>query len=117
MDRHGQARDVTLHHFVTDQDQDLRFLAHVISKADEIREDLGSANELFDEAAHRRLVEGESAATVRADLDRRVAAAHGRAALRAAGVSLRQASGEGAHRRHAALLPFFAIVAVITSLR
>ena len=30
-------------------------------KADEIREDLGSANELFDEAAHRRLVEGESA--------------------------------------------------------
>jgi hypothetical protein len=81
LDRHGQARDVTVHHFVTDQDQDLAFLAHVIRKADEIREDLGSANELFDEAAHRRLVEGETAAAVQTDLDRRVAAARGRAAV------------------------------------
>jgi superfamily II DNA or RNA helicase len=83
LDRHGQARDVTVHHFVTDQDQDLNFLAHVIRKADEIREDLGSANELFDEAAHRRLVEGESTAAVQADLDRRVTAARGRAAIEA----------------------------------
>jgi hypothetical protein len=81
IDRHGQARDVTVYHFVTGQDQDLKFLAHVIHKADEIREDLGSANELFDEAAHRRLVEGESVAAVQADLDRRVAAARGRAAI------------------------------------
>jgi len=81
LDRHGQARDVTVHHFVSDQDQDLRFLAHVLRKADEIREDLGSANELFDEAAHRRLVDGESAAAVQADLDRRVTAAIGRAAM------------------------------------
>jgi len=81
VDRHGQGRDVTVHHFVSDQDQDLAFLAHVLRKADEIREDLGSANELFDEAAHRRLVEGESAASVQADLDRRVTAARGRAAI------------------------------------
>lgn len=81
VDRHGQGRDVTVHHFVTDQDQDLRFLAHVLRKADEIREDLGSANELFDEAAHRRLVEGESASSVQADLDKRVAEAKGRAAI------------------------------------
>lgn len=81
IDRHGQARDVTIHHFVTDQDQDLAFLAHVIRKADEIREDLGSANELFDEAAHRRLVNGESAAVVRSDFDRRVAVARGRATI------------------------------------
>ena len=53
IDRHGQPRDVTIFHFVTDQDQDLAFLSHVIRKADEIREDLGSANEIFDEAAHR----------------------------------------------------------------
>jgi superfamily II DNA or RNA helicase len=79
IDRHGQARDVTVHHFVTDEDQDLAFLSHVIHKADEIREDLGSANDLFDEAAHRRLVDGESATTVKADLDRRVVAARGRA--------------------------------------
>ena len=83
IDRHGQARDVTIHHFVTDEDQDLAFLSHVIHKADEIREDLGSANELFDEAAHRRLVDGESAAAVKADLDRRVVAARGRAKVEA----------------------------------
>jgi len=81
VDRHGQARDVTVFHFVTDQVQDLKFLAHVIRKADEIREDLGSVNELFDEAAHRRLVQGESIATVQADLDRGVTAARGRAAI------------------------------------
>jgi len=83
IDRHGQARDVTVHHFVSDQDQDLRFLAHVIAKAHDIREDLGSANELFDEAAHRRLVEGESVASVQADLDQRVDRALGRAVIEA----------------------------------
>jgi Helicase conserved C-terminal domain/SNF2-related domain len=83
LDRHGQARDVTIHHFVSDQDQDLRFLAHVLRKADEIREDLGSANELFDEAAHRKLVDGESLASVQIDLDRRLEAARGRAAIEA----------------------------------
>jgi hypothetical protein len=83
IDRHGQARDVTVHHFMTDQVQDLRFLAHVIAKADEIREDLGSANELFDEAAHRRLVDGESVAAVQADLDRGITAARGRASYEA----------------------------------
>ena len=85
VDRHGQARNVTVHHFVSDQDQDLRFLAHVMAKAHDIREDLGSANELFDEAAHRRLVEGESVALVQADLDSRVAKALGRAAVEADG--------------------------------
>lgn len=83
LDRHGQARDVTVHHFMSDTDQDLRFLAHVINKANDIREDLGSANELFDEAAHRRLVLGESASTVQADLDNRIAAARGRASFKA----------------------------------
>ena len=78
VDRHGQPRDVTIFHFVTDQDQDLAFLSHVIKKADEIREDLGSANEIFDEAAHRRLVDGESARDVEADLDRRVQQALGK---------------------------------------
>ena len=58
LDRYGQARDVTVHHFVSDQNQDLRFLDHVIRKADEIREDLGSVNELFDEATHREADRG-----------------------------------------------------------
>ncbi len=83
LDRYGQARDVTIYHFLSDDDPDLRFLAHVLRKADEIREDLGSVNELFDEAAHRRLIEGEAADAVRADLDRLIAAARGRAAFEA----------------------------------
>jgi len=83
LDRHGQARDVTIHHFVSDRDHDLKFLAHVIAKADEIREDLGSTNELFDEAAHRRLVEGEALDVVQRDLDRRLQAARGRATIEA----------------------------------
>ena len=83
IDRHGQPRDVTIFHFVTDQDQDLAFLAHVIRKADEIREDLGSANEIFDEAAHRRLIAGESASDVQAALDLRLAQATGRVRIEA----------------------------------
>ena len=70
LDRYGQARDVNVHYFVGSTDQDLRFLAHVVHKADEIREDLGSVNEVFDRAAHRRLIRGEPEAAVRADLDR-----------------------------------------------
>ena len=58
LDRYGQARDVTIHHFVAGQDPDIRFLDHVIRKADEIREDLGAVNEIFDRAVHRRLIEG-----------------------------------------------------------
>ncbi|MFH2076656.1 MAG: helicase-related protein, partial [Pseudomonadota bacterium] len=103
VDRHGQARDVTVYHFVTDRDQDLNFLAHVIRKADEIREDLGSANELFDEAAHRRLVEGESAAAVQADLDRRIASARGRAAVEADATTETGAEGRAADDRLRAL--------------
>ena len=83
IDRHGQPRDVTIFHFVTDQDQDLAFLSHVIRKADEIREDLGSANEIFDEAAHRRLIAGESASDVQAALDLRLAQAKGRVRIEA----------------------------------
>ncbi len=103
VDRHSQARDVTVHHFVTDQDQDLSFLAHVIRKADEIREDLGSANDLFDEAAHRRLVEGESVATVQADLDRRITKARGRSAINADDSTDTGAEGKAAGDRLTAL--------------
>ncbi|HLU47305.1 MAG TPA: helicase-related protein, partial [Planctomycetota bacterium] len=79
LDRHGQARDVTVFYFVSDRDQDVRFLAHVLRKANDIREDLGSANELFDEAAHRRLVEGEDERRVAGDLDLRIEKTRGRA--------------------------------------
>lgn len=109
IDRHGQARDVTVRYFMTDQDQDLRFLAHVIGKADEIREDLGSANELFDEAAHRRLVDGESATAVQKDLDLRIDAARGRAAMPADDTIAtgQEADGVGASEQMEALAAEF----------
>ncbi len=53
LDRHGQARDVHVFHFASDQDADLRFIAYLITKVDQIREDLGATGELFDEATHR----------------------------------------------------------------
>ena len=94
IDRYGQARDVTVHHFVSNADPDLRFLDHVIRKVDEIREDLGSVNEVFDRAAQRRLVQGEDAASVQAELDRGIAAARGSADL-AADVAVAVAGEEG----------------------
>ena len=81
LDRYGQGRDVTVHHFVSDADDDLRFLAHVIAKADDIREDLGTVNELFDRAAHRRLIEGHDLAIVQAELDASLAERGGATAI------------------------------------
>ncbi len=83
VDRLGQPRDVTIHHFASDDDQDLKFLAHVLRKTDEIREDLGSVNELFDEAAHRRLVEGVALPEVQKELDLRIVAVRGRSSIEA----------------------------------
>lgn len=81
LDRHGQARDVTVHHFSTDQDEDLAFLSYVVRKVDNIRHDLGSMGEVFDKALERRLVEGEAAERVRLDLDAGVERSRERAAV------------------------------------
>ena len=88
LDRYGQARDVTVHHFVSDTDPDLQFLAHVIGKVDEIREDLGSVNEVLDRAVHRRLIEGEDEPAVRRDMDNAIDAARGSAVFPADADSL-----------------------------
>ena len=77
LDRYGQGRDVTVHHFVSDAAEDLRFLAHVIAKAEDIREDLGTVHEIFDRAVHRRLIEGHDLATVQAELDANLAIRRG----------------------------------------
>ena len=81
LDRYGQGRDVTVHHFVSESDADLKFLDHVIRKADEIREDLGSLNEIFDRATHRRLIRGEDSVAVQAELDVSIDAARGKAMI------------------------------------
>ena len=75
IDRYGQGRDVTVHHFVSDSQPDLRFLDHVVRKAHEIREDLGSLNEIFSHAVYRRLIHGDNAAAVQAALDASLKAA------------------------------------------
>ncbi len=72
LDRHGQARDVTVHHFTSEDDADLKFLGHVVKKVDTIREDLGSMGEVFDAAFSRRFVDLEDSDRVISGLDRDV---------------------------------------------
>lgn len=79
LDRHGQARDVTVHHFTSNEDADLRFLAKVAQKVNTIREDLGSTGDVFDRAVERRLIEGADADEVERELDAGLERARGRA--------------------------------------
>lgn len=81
LDRHGQARDVTVHHFTSNEDADLRFLAKVAQKVNTIREDLGSTGDVFDRAVERRLIEGADADEVERELDAGLERARGRAEL------------------------------------
>lgn len=79
LDRHGQARDVFVFHFATEDDADLKFLAYVVGKVNSIREDLGSAGEIFDAAFQRRFVGGEAGEAVQKDLDLTLETVRGRA--------------------------------------
>lgn len=81
LDRHGQARDVWIHHFASEEDADLKFMAYLIGKVDTIREDLGATGELFDEATHRCLIEGHDVQEVQTELDARLEQARGAAAV------------------------------------
>ncbi|MGE0023682.1 MAG: DISARM system SNF2-like helicase DrmD [Hyphomicrobium sp.] len=81
LDRHGQARDVTVHHFTSNEDADLRFLAKVAQKVNTIREDLGSTGDVFDRAVERRLIDGADADAVYDELEVTIERARGRAAL------------------------------------
>lgn len=69
LDRHGQARDVVIHHFATEDDHDLAFLAHVIGKLETIREDIGATGELFERAFERRFIQGEDVKVLEKELD------------------------------------------------
>ena len=68
LDRHGQGRDVEVFHFTSEQSADLRFLAKVIEKVDQVREDLGSCGEVFDAGLRRRLISGEDTNVVAAEM-------------------------------------------------
>jgi superfamily II DNA or RNA helicase len=69
LDRHGQARDVIVFHFTSEDDADLKFLAHVVSKVNTIREELGSMGEVFDAAFQRRFVDLEDTHSIIRGLD------------------------------------------------
>jgi superfamily II DNA or RNA helicase len=79
LDRHGQARDVCVHHFTSSDDQDLAFLARIVEKVHQIRTDLGATGEIFCRGFERRFIEGEDARSlfesIVADADRRRARA------------------------------------------
>ncbi len=80
LDRHGQARDVYVHHFTSEDDADLRFLGRVVRKVESIREDLGSMGEVFDAAFQRRFQDLEDAAAVERQLEAAVTRRRGQAA-------------------------------------
>ncbi|MCB1221948.1 MAG: DEAD/DEAH box helicase [Planctomycetales bacterium] len=83
LDRYGQLRDVYVHHFVSDQAADLKFMDLLIRKVEQIREDLGATGELFDEAIHKRLIDGESVEDVQLFLDANVETARKAVAIEA----------------------------------
>ena len=74
IDRHGQARDVTIFHFKTDNDADLKFLAYVLNKANAIREDLGSMGEIFDAGFQRRFTDQQDTDSLVPDIDEKIEA-------------------------------------------
>ena len=69
LDRHGQARDVFVYHFTSEDDADLKFIGHVVRKVHDIREELGSMGEIFDAAFERRFQDLEQTETVMDELD------------------------------------------------
>ena len=72
LDRHGQARDVLVFHFASEDDEDLRFLSRVVEKVETIREDLGSVSEVLDSGLRRRLIQGAPADNTWGELDQAV---------------------------------------------
>ena len=51
--RHGQVRDVSVYYFRCDQEEDLTFLLKVAKKVEQVREDLGSVERVFNAAIQR----------------------------------------------------------------
>ncbi len=104
LDRHGQARDVTVFHFASSDDADLQFLEYVVDKVERIREDLGAMGEVFDQAFQQRFVAGEDIATVQAMVDAAAeAAARGDEVPRDDTVDPADVTGEAEGERLAAL--------------
>ncbi|WP_448604963.1 DISARM system SNF2-like helicase DrmD, partial [Thermoleptolyngbya sp.] len=82
LDRHGQARDVIVFHFTSEDDADLKFLAQVVDKVNTIREELGSMGEVFDAAFQRRFMDLEEGDRIVESLEAAIAQRRGRSEIR-----------------------------------
>lgn len=51
--RHGQVRDVSVYYFRCDEEEDMDFLFRVAQKVEQVRQDLGSVERVFDAAVQR----------------------------------------------------------------
>lgn len=51
--RHGQMRDVYVHYFRCNQEEDMEFLYKVAEKVEQVRQDLGSVERIFEAAIQR----------------------------------------------------------------
>jgi len=104
LDRHGQAQDVIVLHFTSDDDADLKFLARVVEKVNTIREELGSMGEVFDAAFQRRFNELEDTDRVVQGLDEAVNYRRGRSQIpRSEEIAVGQAAAEALHTLEAEL--------------
>lgn len=63
VDRHGQARDVYVHHFTSAEEADLRFLSRVVNKVEQVREDLGSVGRVIDQTVMEHFSSAEPEGT------------------------------------------------------
>jgi hypothetical protein len=69
LDRHGQARDVTIFHFDSDDDASLRFLGKILDKRSQTREDKIATDDVFAGAIFAHFTREEDAERVEHELD------------------------------------------------
>jgi hypothetical protein len=60
VDRHGQEREVLTYHFASDEEADLKFMAGVVEKVKNAREDLGSVGQVIDSSVEAYFTQGIS---------------------------------------------------------
>ncbi len=72
LDRYGQARDVKVYHFVSDEDEDLRFLSYIVKKTHTVREDLGSTGKVLDAAILHHFEEDDKEGFIESKLDEEI---------------------------------------------
>jgi hypothetical protein len=76
LDRHGQERDVFIHHFDSADDASMTFLGKVLAKRSHTREDRIVTDEIFARAIEAHFQQDEDAAAGEGRLDRAIQGAH-----------------------------------------